>query len=86
VSYAQRGLNAEGFGDGDDIAAEITPGIWGIGFRATAVTTDLDGDAPAFRESACDLIPRAPVESGGVREQNRRVGSWPLPGRNLRSV
>ena len=85
MPHSNRALDAQRYGNGDDVAAEIAPRIWRVGFCASAVPAKFDRDPAPLREIARDFIPGAAVKPSGVREQNGRVRALPLPGRNLDS-
>jgi len=66
-------------GDLRDVLAKATPWVGRIGFRAAAVSAEVDGDRAVAWQAADHGIPTARVKTRGVRKEQRRIFARPLP-------
>jgi hypothetical protein len=48
-------------------------------FIAAPVASQIDGETVPVRQLLDNAVPHAGVKTGGVGEQNRSSGTWPLP-------
>ena len=79
MSNAQRAAQSQLARDQCGILAKPPPIIGLEIFVATPVASQIYCETGPARELPDNLVPEAPVKTGGVGEQNRRTTAWPLP-------